>query len=459
MPKNNTDMIDVLGIGLGPFNLSLAALLKPLVDQNKVKACFLEKKPQFDWHPGLLLDGTTLQVPFMADLVTMADPTSPFTYLNYLHEEERLYRFYFREDFLVPRREYNMYCQWVAKQLEYIRFNQSVENIQWLDSESCFEVTSSHNQETRILRAKHLVLGIGSSPSIPKALRELAEKQPHKVFHTAQLLNRLDNIGELTADKHVTVLGSGQSAAEAFQAVLEKQNDKGFSLDWFTRSAGFFPMEYSKLGLQHFTPDYIQYIRRLSQQQRDDLIPTQGLLYKGISAFTIAQIHDRLYELTIGGKDLPISLLAHCDLVEARPSGSSIVLQFHHREQNLYFEQITDMVVSGTGYASTSPAFLKGITDAIEWDEQSRYQINDQYQLYTDFQNHQSQIYIQNGELHTHGISAPDLGLGAHRSAVIINTLMNKRIYKVREKNSCMDFGVSERRDRCKLINKLDEAV
>ena len=37
---------------------------------------FLEARPEFDWHPGMLLDDATLQVPFMADLVTMADPTS-----------------------------------------------------------------------------------------------------------------------------------------------------------------------------------------------------------------------------------------------------------------------------------------------------------------------------------------------------------------------------------------------
>jgi L-lysine 6-monooxygenase (NADPH-requiring) len=36
-----------------------------------------------------------IQVPFLADLVTLADPTSPYTFLNYLHEQGRLYRFYF----------------------------------------------------------------------------------------------------------------------------------------------------------------------------------------------------------------------------------------------------------------------------------------------------------------------------------------------------------------------------
>ena len=44
---------------------------------------FLEAKTSFSWHPGMMLDGVHLQTPFMADLVTMADPTSPFSFLAY----------------------------------------------------------------------------------------------------------------------------------------------------------------------------------------------------------------------------------------------------------------------------------------------------------------------------------------------------------------------------------------
>ncbi|WP_457811444.1 SidA/IucD/PvdA family monooxygenase [Sinorhizobium meliloti] len=63
---------DLAGIGIGPFNLGLAALLSSHENLSNV---FLERKPAFRWHEGLILPGTTLQVPFMADLVTMADPT------------------------------------------------------------------------------------------------------------------------------------------------------------------------------------------------------------------------------------------------------------------------------------------------------------------------------------------------------------------------------------------------
>jgi len=47
----------------------------------------------------------------------MVDPTNPYSYLNYLREQNRLYEFYFYEEFFIPRREYNDYCRWVADQL------------------------------------------------------------------------------------------------------------------------------------------------------------------------------------------------------------------------------------------------------------------------------------------------------------------------------------------------------
>ena len=47
---------------------------------------------------GMMLEGTHLQVPFLADLVTLADPTSPYSFLNYLKEKGRLYPFYIREN-------------------------------------------------------------------------------------------------------------------------------------------------------------------------------------------------------------------------------------------------------------------------------------------------------------------------------------------------------------------------
>lgn len=122
--------LDVLGVGIGPFNLSLAALVDR---QPRLRALFCDRRPEFRWHPGMLVDGARMQVPFLADLVSLVDPTNPWSFLNYLRAHDRLFPFYFAERFQLPRREYDHYCRWVAEGLADCRFGTEVTAVGWAD--------------------------------------------------------------------------------------------------------------------------------------------------------------------------------------------------------------------------------------------------------------------------------------------------------------------------------------
>ena len=307
----SNDLYDIIGIGLGPFNLGLAALLDAVPE---VKNVFLEKKKAFNWHPGMLIDGTTLQVPFFADLVSMADVRSDYSFLRYLEAHHRLYHFYFLEKFHIPRKEYNHYCQWVSEQLSTCRFGmdvQSVVPVQLGTGDSIYEVTVWNDalQQTETMFTKHLVLGIGSVPSVPEAFQDMLGKT---VFHSADYLS---NKEICTNAESIAVIGSGQSAAEVFLDVAKEQENQGFSLQWYTRSKGFFPMEYSKLGLEYFSPDYTRFFYQLPQEKKDQLLKEQDLLYKGISSETIADIYDYLYERSVGSEEPDICLQAMTEIV------------------------------------------------------------------------------------------------------------------------------------------------
>ena len=72
-PITRREMLLDIGIGIGPFNLGLAALSNNIPN---LDTKFFDRNASFNWHPGLLMAETRLQVPFFADLVTPADPTS-----------------------------------------------------------------------------------------------------------------------------------------------------------------------------------------------------------------------------------------------------------------------------------------------------------------------------------------------------------------------------------------------
>ena len=427
------EVLDLAGVGIGPFNLALAALADPIPD---LRAAFFDAKPAFSWHPGMLIEGTTLQVPFLADLVTLVDPTSRWSFLSYLRAHDRLYPFYFAERFHVPRREYDHYCQWVAASLSSCTFGSRVEAVRHDPATGGFtlEIADLSRPRRRRVRARNVVLGVGTEPVVPEPLRPLLGKE---VFHSADYLDRLPS---LTGAGDITVIGSGQSGAEVLLDLLRNQDRARWRLRWLTRSPAFAPMEYSKLGLEHFTPDYTRYFRGLPPAVRDRLVPAQWQLYKAISAETIAEIHDLLYERTVGGGHADVTLMPGVAVTAARWQGDEIALDCRHLDQAQDFTITTQRVVAATGYAARRPACLAPLAGLIDWDQRGRYRVDDAYRVALD-PAVSGGLYVQNAELHTHGVGAPDLGLGAHRAATILNSLSRRTLYLLPEHTAFTTFG------------------
>ncbi|WP_338728801.1 lysine N(6)-hydroxylase/L-ornithine N(5)-oxygenase family protein [Haladaptatus sp. DJG-WS-42] len=407
---------DVLGVGLGPFNLGLAALIES-ADED-LDAVFVEQKQEFEWHGGMLIEGTTLEVPFLADLVTLADPTSRYSFLNYLRERDRLYEFYFFETFQIPRREYNAYCQWVSRELSNTQFSQAVTSVREEGDHFRVRTIDPETGDVEHYLTKNVVVGIGSRPHVPEPL----QVNSPDVFHTASYLDNRERC--LDAD-NVAVVGSGQSAAEVFLDLLEHRPDTGQRLDWFTRSPGFFPMEYSKLGLQFFTPEYSRYFHDLPQEVRDETRANQDLLYKGIDENTSADIYDELYRQSIRAEP-DVGLLANTEIRDLAEAEDRFVLDCHQREQAVSFAYEADVVVLGTGYTRPEPVFLAPLEPALARDDKGRFCVSKDYQL--DFDG-EGGLFVQNMDLHSHGIGAPDLGLGAYRNSIIVNRLAGREVY------------------------------
>jgi lysine N6-hydroxylase len=411
---------DFAAIGVGPFNLGLAALTADLPGLDGV---FLEQRAEFDWHPGLMLDGVTIQVPFLADLVTMADPTSRFSFLNYLKQAGRLYPFYIRESFYPLRAEYNAYCRWVAAQLPSIRWSTSVETVGH-DGDH-YEVHTAG--ET--FRVRKLVLGIGTAPRVPAVVDQgpyvhSADYLPHK-----RRLQALDSI---------TVVGSGQSAAEIYHNLLGEIETYGYHLTWLTRSPRFFPMEYTKLTLEMTSPEYIRYHHGLPPATRDRLGREQRNLAKGISGDLVDAIYETLYTKSLAGP-VPTTLRTGAELAGViwDEAQRRYTLALHHAEQGRSFTVSTEGLILATGYAPRVPAFLDPVRDRIRWDEQGRFDVAVDYAVDRDG----TEIFVQNAEEHTHSLTAPDLGMGAYRNSVIIKALTGREVYPIENRIAFQQFG------------------
>ncbi|MER6434239.1 SidA/IucD/PvdA family monooxygenase [Streptomyces sp900105245] len=423
---------DVVGIGVGPFNLGLAALCDGVKD---LRAVFFDERPTFDWHPGLLLDGATLQVPFLADLVSLVCPTSRWSFLNYLHTRERLFAYSFMDSPNPLRSEYNDYCQWVANSLPSCRFGTRIESVSW-DADHQYFVITTETVETGqqcIVTSRNIAVGIGTEPVLPAILQAAAGD---RIFHSAQYLEKLPG---LDGYRDITVIGSGQSGAEIFLDLLQQQGTKNRTLRWITRSRAFRPMAYSQLGLEHFTPDYTRYFYSLEQSVKDEILPSQWNLYNAISEETLAAIYGLLYERTIGGRPSTEYLTPAAELESVWSHESGCELSFRQVEQDTRFMVDTECVIAATGYRRRPAEILKPIEHMITLDEAGRYRIGEGHKLFLN-EEVAGSIFIQNAEAHTHGVSAPDLGLGACRNANIINSLAGRTVYRLPRKAAFTHF-------------------
>lgn len=422
--------LTLAGVGIGPFNLSLAALAAPVAG---LTAAFFEQEKEFRWHPGLMIEGASLQVPFLADLVSLVDPTNPLSFLAYLRDRDRLFPFYFAEKFHIPRAEYDDYCAWASRRLPALRYGHRVNAVRWSASASAFELDVA--PAGRVL-ARNVVLGVGTEPVLPEPLEPLAG---NAVLHSADYLPARDR---LVAAEDVTVVGSGQSGAEVFLDLLRVRKPGHGALRWITRTPAFAPMEYSKLGLEQFTPDYVRFFHGLDEPVRDRLVPAQWQLYKAISADTIGEIFDELYQRTVGGGWPDVTLLPGVEVTAVVERSGRVELALRHAEQGRSRTVETDAVVCATGYRERDLTALLGpLAERAERDGAGRLAVDADYRVPLDTP---GSLFVQNAERHTHGVSAPDLGLAAHRSARILNAVCARPVYPLPERTAFTTFGLTQ---------------
>jgi lysine N6-hydroxylase len=426
---------DVVAIGCGPFNLGLAALASRVEGLDLVA---FEARPELRWHSGLMFDDARLQLSFLADLVTLVDPTHPLSFLAYVHDADRMWPFFIREALHPTRREYEDYLRWAAARLPAVRFSHRVTGVEWDAGRGRFavHVEPRGGRRERVL-AKDLVIGIGTEPAVPAALAALPAE---RLLHSAEYLHRRR---DLEAAERITVVGSGQSAAEIMLELLRRNLDGGPAVTWLTRTPAFAPLDYTKLVLEMTTPAYVRYFHGLPQAVKDGLNREHWRHYKGISTETIEELYELLYRRRLAPGLRPVELRCGTAVESAGVESATgdVVLECRERDTGALLEHATSLVVAATGYRERHPAFLAPLEAAIARDEQGRYRVRLDYSIELAAPI-RGRIFVANAELHSHGVATPDLGMGAFRGASILNAVTGRERFRLPKHTAFTSFGV-----------------
>jgi L-ornithine N5-monooxygenase len=218
------DVYDLVGIGFGPSNIALAVAIR---EQGAPLSClFLERRPRVEWHPGMLFDDARMQISFLKDLVTLRNPASPYSFLQYLKARGRLEHFVNLGEFRPLRVEYDDYLRWVAEDFadqvrygtEVVRVTPVTEGVAADPVFSLFRIETEdlHSGTRSVVYARDVAHGGGGRPRMPANVPSAAG-----VLHSSEFLRRLPvEFKDQDAASVFVVVGGGQSAAETADYLL-----------------------------------------------------------------------------------------------------------------------------------------------------------------------------------------------------------------------------------------------
>ncbi|MFJ9951804.1 lysine N(6)-hydroxylase/L-ornithine N(5)-oxygenase family protein [Kitasatospora sp. NPDC091207] len=422
---------DLVGIGFGPANLALAIA----VDEHNrrdprqaLKVGFLEKQAGFGWHRGMLLEGATMQVSFLKDLVTMRDPRSRFTFLTYLQERGRLADFINQKSFYPTRLEFHDYFEWCAaefadrtaygREVTAVRPVTSPDGrVEFVEVESR-SVTDPADREVR--PARNIAVGTGLKPRMPQGVTA-----GDRVIHTRDLLFRAPDLIERRAElrhRRFTVVGAGQSAAEAVE-FLHRTFPEAEICAVLTRY-GYSPADDSPFANRIFDPSAVdEFYAAPAEAKRTLLDYHANTNYSVVDGDLIEQLYRTVYQEKVAGKER-LRILNATRLTGVGQPADGAVAEVRSLTTGETLALESDAVVLATGYEHLDPRDLLGDLGATcRTDELGRLRVDRDHRVLTE-DHVEVGIYLQGGTEHTHGITSSLLSTLAVRSGEICDSLL-----------------------------------
>jgi L-ornithine N5-monooxygenase len=413
--------VRVLAIGAGPANLALAVAIEESgSDELAHGTLLLEQSPDIKWQRNLLMPWARSQVSFLKDLVTLRNPRSRFSFLNFLYDQGRLDEFVNLGTFHPFRWELSDYLQWVATSLEkvQIRYGVRAETIE-PTRESDGSITGWTVRLTNgdTIRCRDLVIGGGRDPHLPDVFADLPKD---RVIHSAHYNSR---IAQLPKDQPIrpVVIGGAQSAAEMFMALHENLPYSEPTI--VVRSVGVQVYQTSKFVNELFYPSFVDDFYNSPPEVRAQILDEMRLTnYGGLAPPFLDEIYQMLYQQKRLGPQRS-NVRAMTEVVGARMDDDEVVLDLRDRKTGKVEPLRCDLVLLGTGYNSNMPRMTRALADKAGLTEIS---VSRNYRVDMG-ESAWGALYLQGVNEETHGIADSLISVLAHRSHDILSDMLARR--------------------------------
>ncbi|MFC8387039.1 lysine N(6)-hydroxylase/L-ornithine N(5)-oxygenase family protein [Nocardia sp. NPDC057272] len=413
-------IVDILGIGFGPANMSLAATV---IEHNQGRGpesgltqLYLERKPNFSWHSGMLIEGATMQIPFIKDLATMRNPASKYTFLSYLHSKGRMHDFINQKTLYPSRLEFHDYLEWVASALDQVvTYDSEVFNVRPVPGTDYVEVLARSGESTNVYRARNVVIGAGLVPLVPTGFLV-----SDRAWHSSDLLHRVGNVND---PKRVAVIGAGQSAAEVV-GYLHERFPQAEVLSIFGRY-GYSASDDTPFANRMFDPSAVDVFFGAPQEVSQRLLGYHSNTnYSVVDSDLIDELYRRHYGEKLRGKErLRILNMTTVERVDLQEAGALITVQYLPTGDE---EKIDiDLAIYATGYKSANIGEILGDTLLMcNLGANGELLMSRSRRICTEV-SVRAGLYVQGGPDDSFGISSGLLSNVATRSSEILQSILD----------------------------------
>ena len=415
--------LDVLGLGYGPSNIALAISYEELEQTDRCfSLAFAEKNKSIRWHEGILLPWTVSQVSFLKDLVTLRNPRSRFTFLNFLKETGKLDEFVNLGTFTPLRLEISDYLEWAGRSVEKSShsFDHECVDISGIEENGRIVGWRSKFSNGGEVNSSDLVVSVGRDLNVPAEFKSLPKEL---VFHSENYLYGIKSHRHRKGLR-VAVIGSAQSAAEVFKSLHSDLEDSRPTI--IMRKAGFRYYDTSPYLNELFQPGYVDKFYQMPHGSRQDILQQMHTTnYGGLAPYLLNDLYRMQYLQRAMGEE-PSQILSMKDIVAAEASGGKVIISLRDKTNGEVSEEVFDLVVLGTGFKNKLPEVMSGIQNLIPKDETESCFLSRDYQVSVE-DGVDAGLFLQGLAEGTHGIADTLLSNLADRSDRIVKALVERQ--------------------------------
>lgn len=410
--------VELLAIGAGPSNLALAIAIEELAPPEFAsKTLVIEQHDNIVWQRGMMLPWTQSQVSFLKDLVTMRNPRSSFSFVNYLHQTGRLHDFINMSSFLPFRLEISSYLEWVAKslttvQVQYGRRCESIEAIRSADD--VITAWLVRLSDGSAIAARNLVVGVGRDAHIPEVFRNLPRE---RVIHSTEYSLRVAHLDQ-DAPHRIAVVGAAQSAAEMLWETHQRMPAAECSM--VMRSVGLDYYQTSKFTNELYFPSFTDsFYTARPEARRRVLQEMRRTNYAGVSPELLNTIYRQMYLERLTGSER-LRMVTAVDITETSMDGDDVVLTLTERLSGRVDELRCDVVMLGTGFERSLPTLVRKIADLVGVEQ---FLVSRAYRAIMP-PSVSAGCYLQGTNEESHGISDSLISVLAVRAGEIVDDVL-----------------------------------